>query len=174
MSILLGAHAWKTIDRKSFERGNFLVLRPVLLKIAYFNSGNRQLSIAILAKELRQRQIVDPSRALPWCSVEGNFSVFSQKIKRAVIFYLLGNPAETGYLKGLCHRYRYMNGWYGNVYDKAPMLSISIQIARTKNMRLYCGRGTSNPVSGDIAPLKLCPSSLFAYSSKWCLARLQW
>ena len=41
-----------TIDRKSFERGNFLVLRPVLLKIAYFNSGNRQLSIAVLPKEL--------------------------------------------------------------------------------------------------------------------------
>ena len=31
----------KTIDRKSFERGNFLVLRPVLLKNAYFNSANR-------------------------------------------------------------------------------------------------------------------------------------
>ena len=31
----------KTIDRKSFERGNFLVLRPVVLKIAYFNSANR-------------------------------------------------------------------------------------------------------------------------------------
>ena len=52
-------------DRKSFERGNFLVLRPALLKIAYFNSGNRQLSIAVLPKELRQRKIVDPSRAAP-------------------------------------------------------------------------------------------------------------
>ena len=31
----------KTVQRKSFERGNFLVLRPVLLKIAYFNSANR-------------------------------------------------------------------------------------------------------------------------------------
>ena len=55
----------KTIDRKSFEHGNFLVLRPALLKIAYFNSGNRQLSIAVLVKELRQRKIVDPSRAAP-------------------------------------------------------------------------------------------------------------
>ena len=27
----------KAIDRKSFERGNFLGLRPALLKIAYFN-----------------------------------------------------------------------------------------------------------------------------------------
>ena len=52
------------IDRKS-ERGNFLVLRPVLLKIAYFNSGNRQLSIAVLPKELRQRKTVDPSRGAP-------------------------------------------------------------------------------------------------------------
>ena len=49
-----------------------------------------------------------------------------------------------------------MNGWYDNAYDKAPTLSILIQIARTKNIRLYCGqqRGTSNPVSCDIAPLK--------------------
>ena len=51
--------------RKSFERGNFLVLRPALLEIAYFNSGNRQLSIAVLPKELRQRKIVDPPRAAP-------------------------------------------------------------------------------------------------------------
>ena len=55
----------KAIDRKIFERGNFLVLRPALLKIAYFNSGNRQLSIAVLPKELRQRKIVDPSRGTP-------------------------------------------------------------------------------------------------------------
>ena len=55
----------KTVQRKSFERGNFAVLHPVLLKIAYFNSGNRQLSIAVLPKELRQRKIVDPSRAAP-------------------------------------------------------------------------------------------------------------
>ena len=53
------------IARKSFERGNFLVLHPVLLKIAYFNSANRQLSIAVLPKELRQRKIVDPSRGAP-------------------------------------------------------------------------------------------------------------
>ena len=31
----------KTIQRKSFKQGNFLVLRPVVLKIAYFNSANR-------------------------------------------------------------------------------------------------------------------------------------
>ena len=54
------------------------------------------------------------------------------------------------------HRYRYMNGWHGNVYDKAPTLSISIQIAQTKNIRLHCGqqRGTSYPVTCDIVPLK--------------------
>ena len=27
-------------DRKSFERGHFLVLHPVLLKVAYFKSAN--------------------------------------------------------------------------------------------------------------------------------------
>ena len=53
------------IDRKSFERGNFLVLRPALLKIAHLNSANRQLSIAVLPKELRQRKIVYPSRGAP-------------------------------------------------------------------------------------------------------------
>ena len=67
----------KAIDWKSFERGNFLVLRPALLKIAYFNSANGQLSIAVLPKELRQRKIVDPSRGAPWCSVERYFSKFS-------------------------------------------------------------------------------------------------
>ena len=30
----------KTIDRKSFERGSFLVLHPVRLKIAYFKAAN--------------------------------------------------------------------------------------------------------------------------------------
>ena len=50
------------IDRKGFESGNFLVLRPALLKIAYFNSSNLQLSIAVLPKELQERKIVDPSR----------------------------------------------------------------------------------------------------------------
>ena len=66
MLIPLGAHALKAIDRKSFERGNFLVLRPILLKIASLISGNRQLSIAVLPKELRQKKkIVDPSRGAP-------------------------------------------------------------------------------------------------------------
>ena len=35
-------------------------------------------------------------------------------------------------IKGLYHRYRYMNGWYGNVYDKAPTLSMSIQMREQK------------------------------------------
>ena len=48
MLIPLGAHAPRGMYRKSFECGNFLVLRPVLLKIAYFNSGNQQLIIAIM------------------------------------------------------------------------------------------------------------------------------
>ena len=42
----------ETVDRKSFERRNFLVLRPFLLKNAYFNSANRQLSIDVRPKEL--------------------------------------------------------------------------------------------------------------------------
>ena len=55
----------KAIDRKSFKCGNFLVLHPALLKIAYFKSGNRQLSIDVLLKERRQRKFVDPSRGAP-------------------------------------------------------------------------------------------------------------
>ena len=31
----------RTVQRKSLERGNFLVLRPVLLKNAHFNAANR-------------------------------------------------------------------------------------------------------------------------------------
>ena len=77
---------------------NFLVLRPVVLKIAYFSSANRQLSNAVWPVELRQRKIVDPSRGGPYCSVERNFLVLCQKTERAVIFYLLDNPAETAYL----------------------------------------------------------------------------
>ena len=52
-------------DREKGVRGNFLVFRPAQLKIAYFNSDNRQLSIAVLRKELRQRKIVDLSRGAP-------------------------------------------------------------------------------------------------------------
>ena len=55
----------KTVHRKSFEHGNFLMLRPILLKNAYFNSANRQLSIDIRHVELRQRKIVDPSIGAP-------------------------------------------------------------------------------------------------------------
>ena len=43
----------EAVDRKSFEHRNFLVLRPVPLKIAYFNSANRQLSIDVRPNELR-------------------------------------------------------------------------------------------------------------------------
>ena len=43
----------RTVDRKSFERRNFLVLRLGPLKIAYFNSANQQLSIDVQPNELR-------------------------------------------------------------------------------------------------------------------------
>ena len=61
MLIPLGAHAL----RPSIERASSAALRSALLKIAYFNSGNRQLLIDVLPKELRQREIVDPSRGAP-------------------------------------------------------------------------------------------------------------
>ena len=47
---------------------------------------------------LKHHTIPLPSRGAPWNSVERNFSVFRQKIQRAVIFYLFANPAETAYL----------------------------------------------------------------------------
>ena len=47
-----GSHAYKTVDRKNFEGRSFLVLRPVLLKNAYFNSTNGQLFIAVRLVEL--------------------------------------------------------------------------------------------------------------------------
>ena len=49
----------KAIDRKSFERSNFLVLRPVLLKIAYFNSGNRQFFFVAAPHAVRQWKAID-------------------------------------------------------------------------------------------------------------------
>ena len=54
---------FKAIDSKSFERGNFLVSHPVLLKIAYFKSANWQLSIDVRPKELRQRKLSIPLEA---------------------------------------------------------------------------------------------------------------
>ena len=53
MLIPLGAHALKAIDRMSFERGNVLVLRPALVKIAYFSSANQELSKGVRLVELR-------------------------------------------------------------------------------------------------------------------------
>ena len=40
MSIPRRSPCLKTVQRKSFQRGTFLMLRPVLLKNAYFNSAN--------------------------------------------------------------------------------------------------------------------------------------
>ena len=42
----------KIVDGKRFKRCNFLVLRPVLLKIAYFSSANRELSSDVRCVEL--------------------------------------------------------------------------------------------------------------------------
>ena len=47
---------------KRFERRNFLVLRPVLLRIAYLSSANGELSKGVRLLVLRYRKIVDPSR----------------------------------------------------------------------------------------------------------------
>ena len=43
----------KDRQSKEVQAPLFLVLRPVLLKIAYFNSANRQLSIDVQPNELR-------------------------------------------------------------------------------------------------------------------------
>ena len=43
----------KIVNWKRFERRNFLVLRPVLLKNAYFNSANPELSKGVRLVELR-------------------------------------------------------------------------------------------------------------------------
>ena len=52
----------KILNWKRFERRNFLVLRPVLLKNAYFNSANPVLSKRVRLVELRWRKILDLSR----------------------------------------------------------------------------------------------------------------
>ena len=51
LSISLGAHAQR--PKESFDCGNVLDLRPVLLKIACFHSANRKASIDVQHVELR-------------------------------------------------------------------------------------------------------------------------
>ena len=53
-------HQWKR-----FERRKIIVLRPVLLRIAYFSSANGELSKGVRLLVLRYRKIVDPSRGTP-------------------------------------------------------------------------------------------------------------
>ena len=53
LSIPLEAHALRWLMEKRFERRNFFVLRPVLLKSAYFSSANRQLSNDVWLLEVR-------------------------------------------------------------------------------------------------------------------------
>ena len=48
----------KTVDGMWFERCKFLVLRPILLKKAYFSWANRQLSIDVWLVQWRQRKVV--------------------------------------------------------------------------------------------------------------------
>ena len=42
-----------------------VIFQSYVLKIAYFNSANRQLSNDVQPVELRQRKIVDPIRTEP-------------------------------------------------------------------------------------------------------------
>ena len=88
LSIPLGAHASKPSIEFSFEHYNFLVLRPVLVEIAYFNSANRQPFNAVWPKELQKRKIVDPSRGASLSSVERNFSKFSCKKFKELYFFI--------------------------------------------------------------------------------------
>ena len=79
---------FKTVDEKRFECCNFLVLRPVLLKNAYFSSANRQLFIAVQLVELGLRKIVNPSRGASFTSVERNCSKFSGKKLKELYFFI--------------------------------------------------------------------------------------
>ena len=89
----------KAIDRRSFESGNFLVSGPVLLKIAYFNSGNQQLSIAVLPKSCDKENLSIPLEAHHNAPSSEIFLSFPPKNwKSCNFFYLLANPAETAYL----------------------------------------------------------------------------
>ena len=69
---------FKTIDRKSLVRRNFLVLCPILLKIAYSILANWQLAMTYSSRSCNKK-IVDLSRGAPQSSVERNFSKFSGK-----------------------------------------------------------------------------------------------
>ena len=88
----------KIVNWKRFERRNFLVLRPVLLKIhistkliqsypreyGWWSCGKEKLSIPLEAHHKAQSSDI--------------FLSFQAKKLKAVIFYLLANYAETAYL----------------------------------------------------------------------------
>ena len=50
----------KTMDRKSFERSNFSVLHPVLLKIAYFKSANESFPLTYTPKSCDKEKLSIP------------------------------------------------------------------------------------------------------------------
>ena len=62
-----------------FERRNFLVLRPVLLKNAYFNSANPELSKGVQLVELRKEKLLIPLAAQHKAQSSDIFLVFSPK-----------------------------------------------------------------------------------------------
>ena len=89
----------KIVDGKRFKRCNFLVLRPVLLKIAYFSSANREFFNGVRLVELCQRKVVNPSRAASCRLVERKIPKFSCKnFPKLWFVYLTAYPAETAYL----------------------------------------------------------------------------
>ena len=51
---------FKIVNGKRFEQRNFSVLRPVLLKNAYFSSANRELSNGVRLLEVRRRKLSIP------------------------------------------------------------------------------------------------------------------
>ena len=69
----------KTVDKKSFERRNFLVLRPVLLKLAYFNSANWELSNAAGPRSCDKENLSIPLEAHDKAQLSEIFLSFQAK-----------------------------------------------------------------------------------------------
>ena len=88
----------KAIDRKSFERGNFLVLRPVLLKLHISTQLIDSFPLPYCPKSCDKEKLSIPVELYLNAQSSQIFLSFRPKIERAVIFYLLPNPAQTTYL----------------------------------------------------------------------------
>ena len=80
----------RTVQRKSFEPGNFLVLRPVLLKIAYFNQVIDSFPVPYCPKSCGKEKLSIPLEAHHKAQSSENFLSFQPKNWKSCNFLSFG------------------------------------------------------------------------------------